>query len=142
MLETTGARAARPRYDDFGNVTRIVDDPDTDPSDETEDGRTCAGVPEDVGDNETYYCYDEFERLRLTKAAGSQAEPDTVDHDALDRRDFRTTTKNGEPVERDYSYIGMTELLSRDVEDDGTKRPPMIRDVHDGEATDACTPPA
>ena len=49
-------------------------------------------------------------------------DPDTVDYDALDRRDFRTFEKNGDPVERDYSYIGMTELLSRDVENNGTKR--------------------
>jgi RHS repeat-associated protein len=110
------------RYDDFGNLTRIVENPDTDPSDETEDGTTCAGVPADLGENDTYYCYDEFERLRLAKAPGGAADPDTLDYDAIDRRDLRTFVKNGNEVERDFSYVGMTELLSRDVENDGTKR--------------------
>jgi hypothetical protein len=66
--------------------------------------------------------YDEFERLRLTKAAGEDVTPDVIDYDGLDRRDTRTIRKDGPDPVRDFSYIGTSELLSRDVDDDGAKR--------------------
>jgi RHS repeat-associated protein len=120
--DTDGART-RFRYDDLGAVTRIIhaeavpgEDDEAPPRDPT-----CADVPADVQSNVTYYCYDEFERPRLSKGAGID-EVERLDYDGLDRRDTRKITAQGTTKTRDLSYIGTSELLSREVDDDGAER--------------------
>jgi RHS repeat-associated protein len=113
------------RYDDFGNVARILAKPrgadgNFPAVDETaSQSSECPNVPNDVGVDEIYYCYDEFERPRLTKGGGSGSETEVIDYDGLDRRDTR---KVGTTKTRDFSYIGLSELLSRDVDEDGKTR--------------------
>jgi RHS repeat-associated protein len=110
------------RYDAFGNVTRIIRKGATLPEENDEDlprDSRCPEVPTDIDDNETYYCYDEFERPRLSRGAGID-EVELIDHDGLDRRDMRRVAAMSKT--RDFSYIGTSELLSREVDDDGAKR--------------------
>lgn len=66
-----------------------------------------------------YYCYDEFERMRLGRGAGI-TEKDVFEYDGLDRRDARLEGSAG--TRRDMSYIGTSELLSRETKAGGEKR--------------------
>jgi len=124
--ETADVRANF-RYDDFGNVTRILQHakqpngqfPEV--NDNAPQSSGCEDVPEDVDNDETYYCYDEFERLRLSKGAGVTEKPQRIEYDGLDRRDTRTFEQGETTKTRDYSYVGTSELLSREVELDGDK---------------------
>ena len=114
------------RYDDFGNVTRIkqtalsggVFPPVDDNAPQSSD---CAEIPGDVSSDDTYYCYDEFERLRLSRGAGID-DPELLDYDGLDRRDTRTTGSGENETTRDLSYVGMSELLSRETDSSGDRK--------------------
>ncbi len=98
------------RYDDFGSLTRI---------------NTPAG--------DTDYVFDEFHRLSTTK--GKNVPPsvagDRFCYDGLDRRDLRieggdgATCANpnaGSASSFEYSYVGLTERLSREVRSNGSVR--------------------
>jgi RHS repeat-associated protein len=126
----TGNVRAYYRYDDLGNVVRVrhnvVGDangefPDI-PDDAPAQPEGCSDVPQDVDNDETYYCYDEFERMRLSRGAGvpGTAQKDAFEYDGLDRRDARLEGSAG--TRRDLSYIGTSELLSRETKAGGEKR--------------------
>jgi RHS repeat-associated protein len=119
----TGGDRQYYRYDDFGNVTRIIQRGAALPelNDEAPQATGCEEVPNGVASNETYFCYDEFERPRLGKGAGIN-DSERIDYDGLDRRDTRTFVEQGTSKTRDFSYVGSTELLSREVDNDGAKR--------------------
>lgn len=111
-------------YDDFGNVVRIsaqskIGGVFLDPGDGATEPRSteCADVPADTPATDSYFCYDEFERLRLSRGQGIDKH-EKINYDGLDRRD---STEVGGTI-RDHSYVGTSELLSRQVEGDGTRR--------------------
>lgn len=87
------------------------------PADDTPPPKDCN--PDDTVGNtlkagQTLYCYDEFERQTFTKGYGVD-EPATITYDGLDRRDTKTTRPLlGSPSPHDYSYIGTSELLTRE----------------------------
>jgi RHS repeat-associated protein len=103
------------RHDAAGNVTCAA---------ATVDSDDCLG-----GDK---YAYDEFDRLVSAKKASSTRPPATYTYDGLDRRDFRCTDGSGptctssdptaRPVKHDYSYVGLSELLSAQNESSGETR--------------------
>ena len=108
-------------YDNFGSVVTAtstqqggvvpddIDESDVAPPDDCDQGtaRLRAGV--------TIYCYDEFERQTFSKGYGIE-DPAKIAYDGLDRRDSKTTyPASGDPVKRDFSYVGATELLSHDA---------------------------
>ncbi|HEX2084476.1 MAG TPA: RHS repeat-associated core domain-containing protein [Solirubrobacteraceae bacterium] len=103
------------KYDDFGNVVRIDHEVQSDvstvlppPQDSDLNPEPCA-LPEQTTNEHTYYCYDEFERMTFSRGQGVD-QPAEVTHDGLDRRDTRKVGS----VTRDYSYVGLSELLSRE----------------------------
>jgi RHS repeat-associated protein len=107
-------------YDDLGSVYRIRTDAKesgqapaprpapTPPSD-------CAQAESDPQDlTETTYCFDEFERLAYARGP-DVAQPGRIAYDALDRRDQKTTkAADGSSEVSDYSYVGSSEMLSRE----------------------------
>jgi RHS repeat-associated protein len=80
-------------YDDFGNVERIA--------------------PENRAP--TTFAYDQFGRMIRSRGPGEDEDRD-YRYDALDRRDIRIVHP-GAPNERhhDYSYVGLTEKLAREI---------------------------
>jgi RHS repeat-associated protein len=65
----------------------------------------------------TYYCYDEFSRLIYTHAPGA-AKTDVAEYDGLDRRHAKLTSDEADPI-RELSYVGTSQLLSREVREHG-----------------------
>jgi RHS repeat-associated protein len=114
-------------YDDFGSVTKIVQDqegPGADPP-EPPDGppssASCSEMPNSAEADVTRYCYDEFERMVQSRGAGID-KPTRYVYDGLDRRDRRTVEEDDEDRHHDYSYIGTSEMLSRETDKDGKKK--------------------
>jgi len=110
-------------YDDFGNVRKIVREPNVpDPLATTDNGTIVpAGCPEIPQDEQskyvTHYCFDEFSRLRFSK--GQEAEGTVLEHDGWDRRDRELSGPSDAQRVSDVSYIGTTEQLSRENSEDG-----------------------
>jgi RHS repeat-associated protein len=105
-----GSVSADYRYDDFGSLSRI-----------------------DADGADTRFVYDEFQRLVQAKSDDPQAgeADDRFCYDGLDRRDLRivgsdtATCSNptaGGAQTLEYSYVGLTEQLSREQRSDGTAR--------------------
>jgi RHS repeat-associated protein len=123
---TTGDSRSSYRYDDFGNVVRVrhetIGDVVLPPVPETPiSSDKCREVPEEERAETTIYCYDEFERQVFAKGQGVE-DPAEFEYDGLDRRDRKiVTTSSGQNV-TDYSYIGVTEMLSREKDVSGGKR--------------------
>jgi RHS repeat-associated protein len=114
------------RYDDFGNVVSVrqralVNGQFPEVDDNAPQSSDCQEVPASVAADETYYCYDEFERLRLSRGAGVSGS-ELLEYDGLDRRDARIERVGASEVRRDLSYVGTSELLSREIEGGGQKR--------------------
>lgn len=116
------------RYDDFGNVVRIVSrarQPNGEfppPEDTPIEPDECDEIPANSQDYEiAYYCYDEFERLIFSVGAGVE-DPELIEYDGLDRRDSRRVETSSGTRTRDFSYVGTTEQLSREVEPGGDRR--------------------
>src|SRR5439155_10572075 len=65
-------------------------------------------------DQDTTFSYDAFGRMIKSRGPGDSADRDYT-YDGLDRRDTRIDNK-GQPTQQtlDYSYIGLTEKLSRE----------------------------
>jgi RHS repeat-associated protein len=81
---------------------------------------SCRNVPANTATQKTTaYCYDQMLRLEYMKGDGVDA-PATVDYDGLDRRDRRVIVGTG--AVRDYSYVGISEMLSREQGDDASIR--------------------
>ena len=114
-------------YDDFGSVTRIRHDHSgpgaggEDPPDGPDAGLTCPGMPDDAENHTTRYCYDEFERMTLSRGEGVER-PTRYVYDGLDRRNRRIVIENGDEQDHDYSYIGTSELLSRETDHRETRK--------------------
>ncbi|HEX8122223.1 MAG TPA: RHS repeat-associated core domain-containing protein [Solirubrobacteraceae bacterium] len=105
-------------YDDFGSVkkietkkTNIPDGPP--PAEGPSSPANCKDVPNDAKRGLTRYCFDEFERMALSR--GGDVQPTSYRYDAFDRRD-RSVDEHGTP--HGYSYIGTSRLLSRESEED------------------------
>jgi RHS repeat-associated protein len=111
-------------YDDFGSVVRISHEESgpgsggEDPPDGPPTPVECPGMPDNAERKVTRYCYDEFERMVLSRGEGVDR-PTRYIYDGLDRRDRRI---DGENRTHDYSYIGTSEMLSRETDHRGTRK--------------------
>ena len=136
------------RYDDLGNVGRIrTEELDEDGNqkrlDPTDTTPTAPGCPQTTierwSDPETtYHCFDEFGRLTVSQGSDpddpkgadkddpsddDMREPELAEawlYDGLDRRDARLVITGGTSRLRERSYLGTTELLSRELDSDST----------------------
>jgi RHS repeat-associated protein len=110
-------------HDDFGSVVKIETKnigPGTEPPappDGTESPENCSEVPDEAEDDVTRYCFDEFERMILSRGEGVE-KPTRYEYDGLDRRDTRKVEENGEPKTYEYAYIGTSRKLSRETDKD------------------------
>jgi RHS repeat-associated protein len=111
-------------YDDFGSVIKIETkstgpgaDPPS-PPDGTSSPPVCDEVPDTADDNVTRYCFDEFERLVLSRGETVE-KPTKYVYDGLDRRDRSTVEVGGSDQHHDFSYVGTSKLLSRETTGDG-----------------------
>jgi RHS repeat-associated protein len=110
-------------YDELGNAIRIESTPHDgvlpDPDQPPPDTPSCSTGSWDDGKS-TYYCYDEFSRQLASRGLKGnddeeQPDPETYVYDGLDRRDVRISEDGeGDPKVREYSYVGTSELLSRE----------------------------
>ena len=121
-------------YDDFGSVIKVESqsagpgqpEPTTPPQG-PDPGPVCDNVPTVHEDHITRHCFDEFERLVISRGEGVD-KPTAYVYDGLDRRDTSTTdapVAGDPPTHVDYSYIGTSKLLSREA----TSNPDRTTDV-------------
>ena len=121
-------------YDSFGNVTKIRHSAKhagvvVNPNQQDTDSRMPAGCQQhDIDNNDTRYCYDEFERMRAARGVGASPEPTSTvntvnsdpevghfEYDAFDRRERKIAIQpDNSRQTKDYSYIGTSRLLSRE----------------------------
>jgi hypothetical protein len=78
-------------------------------------------VPDTLEARVTRYCFDEFERMVLSRGEGAP-KPTAYVYDGLDRRDRSTVKVGGVDRPQDYAYVGTSKLLSREKTADGDVR--------------------
>ena len=82
--------------------------------------QSCGEVPDQAEGDTTRYCFDEFERMVLSRGQGVE-QPTRYVYDGLDRRDRKTVEEGGVDRHHDYSYIGTSQLLARETDKDGRR---------------------
>ena len=104
-------------YDELGNATEVESTATggvlPDPSPTPPANPTCNYSGWNKA-NTTYYCYDEFSRLVASKGPGLDDKPESYVYDGLDRRDFRISREGGGYRVRENSYVGMSQMLTRE----------------------------
>jgi RHS repeat-associated protein len=124
------------RYDDAGNTQRVFTDASAlgsstpitlgAPAHGAVDDDTCpkSDAVGMEGDGErkavSRFCFDAFNRQTFSSGYGLE-DAQSIEYDGLDRRDRTTTSPQGQPERvRDFTYLGLTELLIREAPATGT----------------------
>lgn len=110
------------RYDDAGNVQRVYRQIDTTLPLPVETAGKTALSPAECKQSDTTattqttrYCYDEFNR-QIFATGNGMTDPAEISYDGLDRRDTKRTKDlaSSDTEVRDYSYLGTSELVTRE----------------------------
>ncbi len=121
-------------HDDFGSVIRVqsklkddntVFPPLEDVPDADQLPPACEGRMGGADKDTTLYCFDEFERMVTARGSGVGKETGIYDYDGFDRRDSKIeriknpTTGVHTDRSRDFSYVGSSRSLSKEIAHDG-----------------------